>query len=246
MLKKERVRQTGSVFLGRDYGEAGATLRRYGQPGAGGGLRRSVRAEAAEALAAGKVVGWFQGGAECGPRALGNRSILADPRLPHIRDHINARVKFREDFRPFAPSVLAEEAHIYFDCDHASPHMLLTAPVRPEWREKIPAVVHQDGSARLQTVTEADNPLYCRLLRLFKEKTSIGMLLNTSLNRRGIPIVETPEDAMLLFLYSGLDLLFIDNTVVKKPADFAARLANFDRQMAQSAARKTFQQALSV
>ena len=155
-------------------------------------------------------------------------------------------MKFREDFRPFAPSVLAEDAPIYFDCDYASPHMLLTAPVREEWREKIPAVVHRDSSARIQTVTQEDSPLYRALLQAFKDKTGIGLLLNTSLNRRGIPIVETPEDAVMLFIYSGLDMLFIGDFVVRKPADFEARIARFNQTLAQAAARKTFQKALSV
>ena len=247
VLKKARVPQTGSVFLGKTYGasETAAVLRRYA------GLvtlsdSRDPCADAVVHLAQGKVVGWFQGGAECGPRALGDRSILADPRLPQVRDRINAQVKFREDFRPFAPSVLAEDAAIYFDCDYASPHMLLTAPVRPEWRDRIPAVVHQDGSARIQTVTAEANPLYYRLLELFKDKTGIGMLLNTSLNRRGIPIVETPEDAMMLFLYCGLDVLFIGTVMLTKPADFAARMAAFDKMLAEAAAKKTFNKAMSV
>ena len=247
VLKKERVSQSGSVFFGRRYraDETAAVLRRYANLVEVSESRDPV-ADAVARLAEGKVVGWFQGGSECGPRALGNRSILADPRLPHVRDHINAKVKFREDFRPFAPSVLAEDAQTYFDCDYASPHMLLTAPVRDAWRDVIPAVVHKDGSARIQTVTGEDNPLYYRLLQGFKEKTGIGVLLNTSLNRRGIPIVETPEDAMMLFIYSGLDVLFIDNFIATKPADFEARIANFSKMLAQAAAQKTFKKAMSV
>jgi carbamoyltransferase len=203
-------------------------------------------ARAVDALAAGKIVGWFQGGSEFGPRALGNRSILADPRLAHVRDTINADVKFREDFRPFAPSVLAEDCATYFDCDYTSPHMLLTAPVRPEWRDAIPAVVHRDGSARIQTVTREDNPLYFDLLTAFKKETGLGLLLNTSLNRRGTPIAETPEDAMLLFLYCGLDMLVIGDHVVTKPPDFAARMAAFTRMLAQASARKTFEKVLAT
>jgi carbamoyltransferase len=189
----------------------------------------------------GKVVGWFQGGSEFGPRALGNRSILADPRVAGIRDYINAKVKFREDFRPFAPSVLAEDCSTYFDCDYDSPHMLLTAPVRPQWREAIPAVVHKDHSARIQTVTRDSNPLYYDLLTSFKQRTGIGVLLNTSLNRRGMPIVETPEDAIMLFLYSGLDVLVIGNHVVEKLPDFDTRMMNFTAAIAQRSARKTYE-----
>jgi carbamoyltransferase len=247
VLKKERVADTGSVYLGRRYGAdaTAAMLQRYAKLVQFTHSADPV-ADTVEQLVQGKVVGWFQGGSECGPRALGNRSILADPRLPDVRDRINATVKFREDFRPFAPSVLAEDAQTWFDCDYASPHMLLTAPVRPQWRDVIPAVVHQDGSARIQTVTAEDNPLYYRLLQAFKDKTGIGLLLNTSLNRRGIPIVETPEDAMMMFIYSGLDVLVIDGFIVHKPADFEARIAGFNKMLAQAAAQKTFNKAMSV
>ncbi len=246
VLKKDRVTHTGSVYFGKDYGtgEIKATLARYGELIECSQSGTAV-ADAVAALAQGKVVGWFQGGSEFGPRALGNRSILADPRMAHIRDHINAKVKFREDFRPFAPSVLAEDAATYFECDYASPHMLLTALVRPEWRDKIPAVVHRDGSARIQTVTRETNPLYHRLLTAFKASTGIGLLLNTSLNRRGMPIVETPEDAVMLFLYSAIDVLFIGDHALRKPADFETRFAAFNRMVAQASARKTFQKVVS-
>lgn len=246
VLGKARVRHAGSTFLGKSYGapQVTETLARYGELVAHAPCADPVAA-AVTHLAGGKVVGWFQGGSEFGPRALGNRSILADPRLPSIRDHINAKVKFREDFRPFAPSVRAEDCADYFDCAYVSPHMLLTAPVRPRWRDAIPAVVHVDGSARIQTVTQESNPVYYRLLTAFKAETGIGLLLNTSLNRRGMPIVETPEDALMLFLYSGIDVLILGDHVVGKPADFAARMAAFTRMVAQATARKTFEQALS-
>jgi carbamoyltransferase len=247
VLKKERVGQTGSVYLGRRYQdeETAAMLRRYAKLVQCRYSQNPV-ADAVDQLVQGRIVGWFQGGSECGPRALGNRSILADPRLPDVRDRINAEVKFREDFRPFAPSVMAEDAQIFFDCDYSSPHMLLTAPVRPQWRDVIPAVVHQDGSARIQTVTADDNPLYYQLLQAFKEKTGIGVLLNTSLNRRGIPIVETPEDAMMMFIYSGLDVLVVNNFIVHKPPDFEARIAAFNKMLAEAAAQKTFKKAMSA
>jgi carbamoyltransferase len=247
VLGKERVAETSSVYLGRRYTdqETAGMLRRYANL-VNFAYSIDPVADAVDELVAGKVVGWFQGGSECGPRALGNRSILADPRLKGVRDHINARVKFREDFRPFAPSVLAEDAAIYFDCDYASPHMLLTAPVREKWRDVIPAVVHQDNSARIQTVTKNDNPRYRALLEAFKARSGIGVLLNTSLNRRGIPIVETPEDAAMLFIYSALDVLVIDNFVLRKPPDFEARIAAFNKALAQAAAQKTFKKALSA
>jgi carbamoyltransferase len=246
VLHKEKVCHSGSAYLGKSYPapQVADVLARYGELVTAAPAADPV-AEAVSHLADGKVVGWFQGGSEFGPRALGNRSILADPRLAAVRDHINAKVKFREDFRPFAPSVLAEDCAEYFDCTYGSPHMLLTAPVRDRWRDAIPAVVHVDGSARIQTVTEAANPLYYRLLAAFKAQTGIGMLLNTSLNRRGMPIVETPEDALMLFLYSGIDILVLGNHVVHKPADFETRMAAFGKMVAQASARKTFEKALS-
>ena len=246
-LKREKIRHTGSVYLGksRAAGEVEGTLKRYQELVTFAPAVSPVH-DAVDALCAGKVVGWFQGRSEFGPRALGNRSILADPRLPHIRDHINAKVKFREDFRPFAPSVLAEDASIYFDCDTASPHMLLTAPVRVEWRDKIPAVVHQDGSARIQTVTREDNGTYCDLLAAFRERTGLGLLLNTSLNRRGMPIVETVDDALLLFIHCAMDVLILDNFVVSKPADFETRMAHFTRMVAQASASATFKKVTSA
>lgn len=246
VLKKEKRHHAGSVYLGRRYtaDETTAVLTRYERlvtavPSA------DILAETAQALESGKVVGWFQDGAEFGPRALGNRSILADPRAPGIRDHINARVKFREDFRPFAPSVLAEDSGLYFSGDYDSPHMLLTAQVRAEWREKIPAVVHRDHSARIQTVRREDNARYYDLIAAFKQRTGIGILLNTSLNRRGMPIVETPEDAVLLFLFSGFDMLVIGDTLVTKPDNFASRIAEFNRAVAQASANATFKRALA-
>jgi carbamoyltransferase len=247
VLKKSKIPHSGSVYLGKRYGsdDVETTLKKYAELVQFSRCDKPV-AEAVSHLAEGRVVGWFQGGSEFGPRALGNRSILADPRLPHIRDHINAKVKFREDFRPFAPSVLAEDCATYFDCDYDSPHMLLTAPVRPEWRGVIPAVMHKDHSARIQTVTRDGNPLYYALLAAFKEKTGIGLLLNTSLNRRGMPIVETPDDAMMLFIYSAIDVLVMEEYVVCKPPDFEARMAKFSALVAQHTARRTFQKVLNA
>jgi carbamoyltransferase len=170
----------------------------------------------AEMLAQGKVVGWFQGGAEFGPRALGHRSILADPRRHEVRDFINTKIKFREDFRPFAPSVLAEDALTYFDNSCESPYMILVAQVRPEWRSVIPSVVHEDNSASIQTVTAEFDPLYYELLRRFKQLTGISVLLNTSLNRRGMPIVETPEQAIGFYLGCQLDVLVLDGCILEK------------------------------
>ncbi|MHC4408164.1 MAG: carbamoyltransferase family protein [Planctomycetota bacterium] len=172
---------------------------------------------AAEALAQGKIVGWFSGRMEFGPRALGARSILADARIPDIRDRINRTVKFREDFRPFAPAVLREQADEWFEgiCD--SPYMLFTFPVREQRRAEVPGIVHVDGSARVQTVGIQDGqPQFRRLLELFFEQTGIPLVLNTSFNVRGEPIVRTPEEAIAVFDKSALDLLILEDRVLRK------------------------------
>ncbi len=165
------------------------------------------------ALSAGKRVGWMQGRMEFGPRALGNRSILADPRLPGMRDQLNGRVKFREPFRPFAPAVLAEDAAEWFDLPVASPYMLLVGPVR---KAGVPAVTHVDGSARPQTVHAETNPRFHALLCHFKEATGCPVLVNTSFNVRGEPVVNTPEDAFRCFMGSDIDLLAVGNCLLRK------------------------------
>ena len=170
----------------------------------------------AKLLADGRIVGWFQGRMEWGPRALGNRSILADPRRAEMKDKINKYVKHREAFRPFAPAVLSEYAEEYFEIDRESPWMLFTVPVKKEKQKKIPAVVHIDGSARVQTVSEKDNPLFHQLLKEFYKITGIPVLLNTSFNIKGQPIVCSPEDAINTFLKTGLDILVINNYICRK------------------------------
>lgn len=177
---------------------------------------RDPAAVAAAAIADGLVVGWCQGRMEFGPRALGNRSILADPRDPGMPDKINKRVKFREPWRPFAPSVLAEHNAEWFEPAIESPYMLLALSVRPDRRATVPAITHVDGSARVQTVTEEANPLYHRLIDSFHRLTGVPMVLNTSLNIRGEPIARTPEDAIRCFTKSGLDVLVIADTVLWK------------------------------
>ncbi|MDB5619534.1 carbamoyltransferase C-terminal domain-containing protein [Tardiphaga sp.] len=172
--------------------------------------------DTAKLLADQQVIGWFQGGSEFGPRALGNRSLLADPRRPEMKDTLNSRVKHRQPFRPFAPIVLAERAHEIFEGEEDSPFMLIAKPVRPEWRERIPAIVHVDGSARVQTVTEDTNPMLYRLLKEFEALTGVPVLLNTSFNVKGEPIVETPRDAMACFLTTGIDHLVLHDTLVSK------------------------------
>ena len=169
-------------------------------------------------IAAGKVVGWFQGRMEFGPRALGNRSILADPRPQGMKDRINAKIKHREAFRPFAPAVPEEEAQTYFHLNGIknSPFMLFVVPVRKKYQGKIPAVTHVDGTARVQTVSRKTNKKFWDLLQAFKSLSGMPVLLNTSFNVMNEPIVCTPEDAIRCFLTTDIDLLVLGNYVVKK------------------------------
>jgi len=171
---------------------------------------------AAQLLAQGKILGWFQGRMEFGPRALGGRSILADARDPNMNNKVNNAVKFREAWRPFAPSLLAEAAGEYLEKAADSPFMILTFPVKPEKRSVIPAVTHVDGTARPQTVEEKINPLYWRLIREFGRRTGVSVILNTSFNLRGEPIVCSPTDAIRTFYSSGMDTLVIGRFLVEK------------------------------
>jgi carbamoyltransferase len=167
----------------------------------------------AQQIADGKIIGWFQGKSEFGPRALGNRSILADPRNPHNRELINHVIKSREWFRPFAPVVLEEDYQDWFDFPVPSPFMLYTAQVKQP--EKIPAVTHIDGSARFQTIDEETNLLYYNLIKEFKNITGVPVLLNTSLNGNGEPILETEEEAIQFFEKSNLDMMIINGKKYK-------------------------------
>lgn len=173
--------------------------------------------QVAEELAAGAVVGWFQGRSEIGPRALGNRSILADPRPADMKDRINAKVKHREAFRPFAPVVLASRQNEFFTSAVPAYYMLLVPDVREDKRAIIPAVTHVDGSARLQTATPELNQPLCDLLTAFGRRTGVPVLLNTSFNDNNEPIVETPDDAIRCFLATEMDLLVIEDLVISKP-----------------------------
>jgi carbamoyltransferase len=179
-------------------------------------LSSNICADTARLLSEGHVFGWFQGRSEIGPRALGNRSILADPRKPEMKDILNKRVKHRQAFRPFAPIVLAERVDEIFEGAEESPFMLLVKAVRPEWRDRIPAIVHVDGTARIQTVREDTNERLYRLLKEFEALTGVPVLLNTSLNVRGEPIVETPADAVACFLGTGLDYLALHDVLIGK------------------------------
>jgi carbamoyltransferase len=175
-------------------------------------------AEAAELLSRSKIVGWFQGRAEVGPRALGARSILADPRREEMKDIVNAEVKHREAFRPFAPSVLDERGPEYFEGYYPNPFMLLVLPIRQDKRDVIPAVAHVDGTGRLQSVIREGNPLYYRLIQEFELRTGVPVVLNTSFNLRGEPIVHRPEEALADYLDTGMDALVMGNYVLEKDA----------------------------
>ncbi|MFI9722920.1 carbamoyltransferase C-terminal domain-containing protein [Streptomyces sp. NPDC052396] len=166
--------------------------------------------KAAELVAGGAVIGWYDGAGEVGPRALGHRSIVADPRDPHMRDRLNSQVKFREHFRPFAPSVLKERAAEWFGLSD-SPFMLRATPVL---KPGVPAITHVDGTSRIQTVDRRDTPAYHDLIRAFEERTGVPMVLNTSLNTKGEPIVETPEDAIRTLLGSRLDYLVLPGRIL--------------------------------
>ena len=204
-------------------------------------------ATTAAALDAGETVGWFQGRMEFGPRALGNRSILADPRCAEMQRTLNLKVKFRESFRPFAPSVLRDEVAAWFELDRDSPYMLLVADVRPERRRRlsaaqerlagleqlqaprseIPAVTHVDYSARIQTVHADTNPRYHALLEAFRERTGCPVLVNTSFNIRGEPIVRSPTDAFRCFMGTDIDCLAVGNCFLRKPDQPAALRKNY-------------------
>jgi carbamoyltransferase len=176
----------------------------------------SIIDRTADLLAEGKLVGWAQGRAEFGPRALGNRSILADPRPKDTKDRINATVKRREPFRPFAPSILADHGPDWFDAYQPSPYMERTLRWKPSERDRVPAVVHVDGTGRLQTVTADGNPRFHQLLTAFHRLTGVPVLLNTSLNVMGKPIAHTTQDALTLFYTTGLDALVIDDWMLTK------------------------------
>ena len=175
-----------------------------------------VIAETARHLADGKLIGWAQGRAEFGPRALGNRSILADPRPLTMKDTINAKVKYREAFRPFAPAILAEHGPDWFEAYQEAPYMERTLRFRPEMRARVPAVVHADGTGRLQSVTGEWNPAFRALLEEFHRLTDVPILLNTSFNVMGKPILHTAEDAILMFYTTGLDVLVVEDWIIVK------------------------------
>jgi carbamoyltransferase len=173
---------------------------------------------AAKLIAGGRVIAWYRGRMEYGPRALGNRSILADPGHPAMRDRINAMVKMREAFRPFAPACSMEQAHRWFKVAPGThlPYMITVVDVLPEHQASLPAITHVNGSARLQTVSEQDNPDFHQLLKAVGKTTGREMVLNTSFNVKGQPIVNTPEEAIETFLGTGIEFLFLENSLVAR------------------------------
>ncbi len=216
LLKRPRAGAWKHAYLGPQFTDAeiahyldsaGAAYETLGE--------RELVERTARLIADNRVVGWFQGRMEFGPRALGARSILADPRDPKMRDTLNMKIKFREGFRPFAPSVLMDKAADWFEIDRDSPYMLLVAQVR-EGRRRIPSVTHVDDSARLQTVTREEAPLYYDLIAEFGRITGVPVLINTSFNVRGEPIVCTPHDAYLCFMRTDMDHLLLGHHLLDK------------------------------
>ncbi len=216
ILGHPRIDAMENAFLGPEYGEEEIleTLSRYGAP-----YRRLERddlvREAAALIEGQTVIGWFQGRMEFGPRALGSRSILADARNPENKDVVNLKIKFRESFRPFAPSVLEERIAEYFEIDRPSPYMLLVAPVR-EGKRVIPSVTHVDHSARIQSINRSQNPLYYDLIREFDRRTGVPVIINTSFNVRGEPIVCSPDDAYRCFMRTHMDYLILGPFLLDK------------------------------
>lgn len=204
VMEKPKVKTNGNACFGKNYVDNDI------EPS------EEILEKTALALAAGKTVGWFQGGAEFGPRALGHRSILAHPGIEGLADHINSNIKFREDFRPFAPVILTEFASKYFVYGRPSPYMILIDQTKQEYRKELRNVTHVDGSARLQTIQKEWNSALEKLLRKFYRITGIPVLLNTSFNKKGLPIVELPEHAQKLFDETALDILVINNTFIAK------------------------------
>ncbi|MFA5350414.1 MAG: carbamoyltransferase [Candidatus Omnitrophota bacterium] len=179
----------------------------------------AIAGEASDLIAQGKVIGWFEGRAEFGPRALGARSIIGDARQADMRSRMNLKIKYRESFRPFAPAVLREKTDEWFDLDKESPYMLLTAPVKKENKcSPIPAVTHVDYTARVQTVFKEDNPLFYELINQFYQKTGCPVVINTSFNVRGEPLVLTPQDAFKCFMRTGIDYLVMGSFLLDKAA----------------------------
>lgn len=215
-LKLPRCFQMLHVYYGPEYSE-GEILRDLEAAGCKYHkvAEQDLIVRTVDAIAQGKIVGWFQGRMEFGPRALGNRSILADPRRKDMKEILNSRIKYREPFRPFCPSILAERVGEYFETDYPSPFMVMAYKIKPAQRERIPAVTHGDGTGRLQTVEREVNPRYWKLIHTFEEVTGVPVLLNTSFNENE-PIVQTPAQAIDCFLRTRMDVLSIGGFILHK------------------------------
>ncbi len=224
LLKKPRLPSLPSVYLGPGFDDE-AVQRVLDENNAVYQKleRQDLLERSATLLTQGKVVGWFQGRMEWGPRALGHRSILGDPRHPEMRDIINSKIKMREGFRPFAPSVLEEDVSTWFQLDRPSPYMLLVAPVQPG-QPALPAITHVDGSARIQSISRQQDPLYYDLISAFKAQTGVGVVINTSMNVRGEPMVCSPLDAWLCFMRTGMDVLVAGSFLLMKEDQPALKL----------------------
>jgi carbamoyltransferase len=230
----KRTPKMEHVYLGNEYSndEIEAFLKTKGLP-----YERLDDAQLIDTVASllegENVIGWFQGRMEFGPRSLGNRSIIADARNKANWQKVNLKIKFRESFRPFAPTVLEDKVSEWFDLDRESPYMLIVADTLPDKREQIPAVTHVDGSARIQTIRRDQNPKYYDLIKKFEENTGCPVIINTSFNVRGEPIVESPENALNCFLHTQMDYLVLGNFLLKKSdmkagsIDQAAYLSKF-------------------
>jgi carbamoyltransferase len=213
--KQLPMTKMGHAYLGPEY--SGEEIKRVLETYKLAHSRLSdPAAVAAQMLADGKILGWFQGRAEFGPRALGSRSILADPRDPEMKNKVNGAVKFRESWRPFAPSILAEDASDYLENPYESPFMILTFQVKKDKQVAIPAVTHVDGSGRFQLVERDVSPLYWRMLKAFRDCTGVPVVMNTSFNLRGEAMVCSPTDAIRTFYTSGMDALLIGDFLVEK------------------------------
>ncbi len=237
-VNSDKTDKMKGSYLGPEYSDLdiARAARKFNAPNKKYENFSELCSDVSDLLADGQVVGWFQGRAEWGPRALGNRTILGDPRHPEMQKKLNLKIKYREGFRPFAPSVLAEESHEYFDLEDDSPYMLLIAPVKQtRWKEKpanyddlelyeklyhhrsdVPAITHIDYSARIQTVHKNTNPRYHELISTFGKKTGYGLVVNTSFNVRGEPPVLDPEDAYRCFMRTEMDYLVINDRIFEK------------------------------
>jgi len=228
-LKPPKLKKLKNAYTGKDYSddEVLSILKKFNI-----NFSRTNNQEVAKKISEGCVIGWFQGGSEYGPRALGNRSILADSRNPKMRDLVNEKIKHREKYRPFAPSVLEEDAKYFFDLDQESPYMLLVAKVK---KPKItPSISHIDNTARIQTVNKKQNRKFYELIKSFKKITGVGCVLNTSFNDAGEPIVETPLDALITFFGTEMDTLVINDLVIEKLNNVIfnrSKLVNYRKQL---------------